>query len=208
MSDYWSDVKSLFKVLAWLIKRKDDDGFDLRFTVSPQDKDKNFKDTKPALRHLSDIKPAGKSNIDKRLSDVLAKHNLKRKPLSLYVFTDGNWQHGCDGIAPIRNLVEEMNYKKLPKHSVGIQFIQFGNHPEGMGRLNYLDSGLGKAVKAEMIAADHTAEIRHKVWDIVDTEPFPNGDVMKMLLGAINPWFDDDEDEVIDRHNGNGAAAN
>ena len=203
MSDSWSDVKALFKVLAWMIKRKDEDGFDLCFTVSSQDKDKNFKDTTLALRHLSNINPTVWSNINKRLSDVLARYNLRRKPLSLYVFTDGNWQHGSDGVAPVRILVEEINSKKLPKDRVGIQFIQFGKDPEGTKRLNYLDSGLGKAIKAEMIAADPMAEIRHRVWDIVDTEPFPDGDVMKMLLGAVNEWFDDDDNVVVDGRNGN-----
>jgi hypothetical protein len=29
--------------------------------------------------------------------------------------------------------------------------------------------------------------------DIVDTEPFQNGNTWKMLLGAIDPWFDDDD---------------
>ena len=28
--------------------------------------------------------------------------------------------------------------------------------------------------------------------DIVDTEPFREGNLLKMLLGAISDWFDDD----------------
>ena len=31
--------------------------------------------------------------------------------------------------------------------------------------------------------------------DIIDTEPFSNGNLLKMLLGAVSDWFDDDEDE-------------
>ena len=28
--------------------------------------------------------------------------------------------------------------------------------------------------------------------DLVDTEPYENGNVLKMLLGPVNDWFDDD----------------
>lgn len=41
--------------------------------------------------------------------------------------------------------------------------------------------------------------------DIVDTEP-ANGNVYKMILGAINPWFDDDA-EMNDDNEGPAASA-
>ena len=195
MSNYWSEVKELLQVLAWLIKRKDNDGFDVCFTVSAQDK--NFKDTTSALKHVSNIIPQGVSNMNMRLSTILAKYNLRRKPLSLYIFTDGNWQHGSDAIAPIRNMVREMNKNNFPKERVGIQFIRFGDEPRGTARLNSLDSHLGQRIKKEMTLAEPTVDIRHRVFDIVDTEPY-HGDIMKMLLGAINPWFDGDEDPAFD----------
>ena len=31
--------------------------------------------------------------------------------------------------------------------------------------------------------------------DFADTEPYPDGNVLKMLLGSIWDWFDDDETE-------------
>lgn len=31
--------------------------------------------------------------------------------------------------------------------------------------------------------------------DIVDTEPFQGGNLLKMLLGSIWDWFDNDSDE-------------
>jgi hypothetical protein len=191
-------VKELLQVLAWLIKRKDNDGFDVCFTISST-QDKNFKDSTPALKHVSSITPHSVSNMTMRLNSILAKYNLMRKPLSLYIFTDGNWQHGSDAIAPIRNMVSRMNKHNFPKEKVGIQFIQFGDDPEGTERLNYLDSQLGQSIKAEMLSAEPNVDIRHRVLDIVDTEPF-HGDIMKMLLGAINPWFDDDGDPAFGGH--------
>jgi len=198
MSNYWSEVKELLQVLAWLIKRKDNDGFDVRFTISSA-QDKNFEDSTPALKHVSNITPQGVSNMTMRLNSIFSKYNLTHKPLSLYIFTDGNWQHGSDAIAPIRNMVSLMNKRNFPKERVGIQFIQFGDDPEGTKRLNYLDSQLGQSIKAEMLSTEHNVDIRHRVLDIVDTEPF-HGDIMKMLLGAVNPWFDDDEDPAFDGH--------
>lgn len=34
--------------------------------------------------------------------------------------------------------------------------------------------------------------------DIVDTEPFQGGNLLKMLLGATFPWFDGDDDDEED----------
>ncbi|KAH8764701.1 hypothetical protein F5882DRAFT_247628, partial [Hyaloscypha sp. PMI_1271] len=59
---------------------------------------------------------------------------------------------------------------------VGIQFIRFGNNFAGQKRLKRLDDNL-------------TVEKAGVKIDIVDTEP-SKGNVWKMLLGAINPWFD------------------
>jgi len=76
---------------------------------------------------------------------------------------------------PIRIFVEKLKDLGLLDTQVGIQFIRFGNDERGMERLQKLDSDL------------------HLPMDIVDTTPW-DGNVWKMLLGAIDRDWDDDEE--------------
>lgn len=157
MGSYWHEVIALFSVLAYIVKRLDDNGLDMYFTVSTAVK--HFKDTKGAISHLEYMSPSTYSNIDSRLQQILGRYQenfghqkewksyfgLKSrvKPLSLYVFTDAAWQ-GCDAVAPIEAMIEKQRQLGLPKEQVSIQFIRFGNHTGGIRKLKYLDSGLRK----------------------------------------------------------------
>ena len=64
---------------------------------------------------------------------------------------------------------------------VGIQFIRFGEDELGMKRLRYLDDQLPKEKERPLAR------------DICDTTP-ANGNVWKMMLGSIDPYWDDDPD--------------
>jgi hypothetical protein len=216
MKEHWDDVVSLFSVLAYIVKRLDDDGLEMYFTVSLGVE--KFRDTTPAVAHLKSMRPSTYSNINIRLERILRKyqtnlnHQRERrgifwsraktiKPLSLYVFTDGAW-HGCDAVAPVEAMIEKQRQLGLPKEQVGIQFIRFGNDKVGMERLQFLDSGLrkkyGKRWYVQDLSPIHGSSINIDTAlgsrDIVDTEPFLNGNLWKMLLGAVFDWFDDDPD--------------
>ena len=170
MKEHWDSVVDLFRVLAWLVKKYDDDGLDMHFTVSEvKAKNKSFKDTTPAVKILREMreKLISPSNIDLRLGTILEDYldevkepkskgswsrfkPKKVKPLSLYVFTDGEWA-GSDGVAPLEAMIERYKNLRTPKKTqIGIQFIRFGNGSDGVSRLGYLDSGLrrkhGKAL--------------------------------------------------------------
>lgn len=158
MKNHWDEVVSLFSVLAWIVKRLDDNGLEMYFTVS-SDK-KSFRDTTGAVDHLKGMSQSTYPNIDSRLQQILGKYQedlarpregrsffqLRRsrvKPLSLYVFTDGAWQ-GCDAVAPIETMIEKLRQLGFPKQQVSIQFVRFGDDPSGIKILKYLDTGLRK----------------------------------------------------------------
>ena len=156
MREYWDDVISFFSVFAYFVKRLDDDGLEMWFTVSGEEV--RFSDTKKAVTHLKRMRPSGLANFDLRLGKILERYQKvfqhkagKRgffwlrtpqdvKPLSLYVLTDGSWASGSDAVAPIEKIIK----LSLPDRQVGIQFIRFGNHLKGIERLEYLDKGLRK----------------------------------------------------------------
>jgi hypothetical protein len=156
MRDHWEDLVSLFSVLAYIAKGLDKNGLEMYFTVSPDVK--KFKKTTPAVDHLKYMRQSTHSDINLRLEDILRKYQAELehqkdrkqgfwslskvvKPLSLYVLTDGAWP-SVDGVPPVEAMIEKLRELGLPKKQVGIQFIRFGNDPEGIRRLEYLDSGL------------------------------------------------------------------
>lgn len=115
--------------------------------------------------------------ILRQYQDKVERHNRygaggRLKKLVLFVLTNGSWQPLSNAEKPISDLVDILHRYKQPEHQVGIQFIRFGDEPEGIWRLRKLDDFLG----------------REK--DIVDVEPYPDGNVFKMLLGSINKDFD------------------
>ncbi|KAM0797870.1 hypothetical protein BDR22DRAFT_428266 [Usnea florida] len=185
------EVCDLLGLLAYIVKGTDPDGIELRFTMTPDRRDK-ARDTGPLLRTLETAPFSGESNIRTQVGEIFQDYHAKlrdqkhtrsllgrrksRRPIrrqNVYIFTDGVWQPNCDPTDLIKKLVKGLEQNSMNREQFGIQFIRFGNDAEGIKRLNHLDSGLGLDM------------------DIVDTEP-SNGNVWKMLLGAINNWFDDD----------------
>ncbi|OCL14632.1 kinase-like protein [Glonium stellatum] len=187
MYEHWDNALDLLDTLAYLVKPSDPDGLELCFTIN----DKRF-----TRKHSSDLVkmaeracPRGSgrlSNISIILGSILEGYEKRLKEpakgwfnkkevrkMSIYIFTDGVWRPQTDAAGPIKSLISALDELHKPKNQIGIQFIQFGNDMEGHERLTHLDSKMGLSR------------------DIVDTE-LCNGNVWKMLLGAIDPWFDSD----------------
>ena len=220
MRKHWDNVIELFSVFAWHAKSLDSDGFEMFFTLSPRGG--KFKNTTRAMTILKSIPQSIPSNIDLSLNKILRKYqgDLERqkerknknsfwpretevKPLSLYVFTDGAWE-GCDAVAPVEAMIEKQKELKLPREQIGIQFIRFGDDPRGIDRLQYLDSGLREKYGKERYVSTPLsisplmfhAQCNNPVprfSDIVDHEPFIGGNVLKMFLGPVFNWYDEDE---------------
>ena len=144
-----------------MVKATDPDGIEIRFTMSRGNK-KRKRNTAPLLRILDEVPYNGTSNIRTELGDILQDFHAKLrdpKPMksifnrtrstrpvrcqNLYIFTDGIWQPSCDPTRWIKNLVDSLEQNSMEREQFGIQFIRFGNDPDGINRLNQLDSGLG-----------------------------------------------------------------
>ena len=192
MKAHMPEVKNLIDLLAYLLKNCSPDGIDFYFT-SKRTKVKNATKTKDILRRLNSTVAVGRCNMEDRLGSILEDYLAKfdttgfspfprglsraatRAPrkLNLYVLTDGVWQPNNEPWKAITPLLKWMKQQDLRWNHVGIQFIRFGHNPEGMKRLAQLD------------AMD---------LDIVDVTPTSeDGNVLKMLLGAINHWFDEED---------------
>ncbi|KAF2813081.1 uncharacterized protein BDZ99DRAFT_473802 [Mytilinidion resinicola] len=201
MKPYWPKLKRVFEALAWLVKRVDPDGLDLYFTSSPE-KFHN-KNTTPlaSLVERREATLGGRCNIKNSLGNITQGYRAKIQsldanrprsrlsflgatqklhPISIYILTDGVWQDKPEPICgvdePIRILVNELSNRGLLDGQAGIQFVRFGHDDIGMKRLRMIDNH--KELKLDK--------------DIVDTTSC-DGNVLKMLLGAVDRDWDDDE---------------
>jgi hypothetical protein len=160
MRPYWHNVKSVLRVLAYMLKSCDDNGMDLYFTIATTRC--NSKTSTGLVQHLSGKALKGTSDIGSRLSTILHEYqtSLRQpisprwfgfvqakqgtvKPLNVYILTDAIWQPQSDAVEPITALIKTLQELNYPRKQVGIQFIRFGNDPEGIKKLEHLDSGLG-----------------------------------------------------------------
>ena len=160
MRAHRNEVVDVVSILSYLLKDRDDDGLDIYFTLST--KRRNSGRATKLSETVEKVAFKGISDMRTRLSQILRKYEDKfgtttassrswyqrlgspepQKPLSFYVLTDGKWDPNEVGPV-IMNLVNRMGEFKLRKDHVGIQFIRFGQDPNGIARLNQLDHGLG-----------------------------------------------------------------
>ena len=166
MRPYRREVENLFGLLGYIVKGTDPDGIEIQFTMS-RDRKERAKNTGQLLRTLETVRYVGTSNIRIQLGDIFQDYHDKlrdRKPTrslfkllksarpvrrqNLYIFTDGIWQPGCDPAPMIKKLVGSLEQNFMEREQFGIQFIRFGNDPDGINRLNQLDSGLGLSMYA------------------------------------------------------------
>ncbi|KAL8831869.1 MAG: hypothetical protein Q9191_000621 [Dirinaria sp. TL-2023a] len=197
MLPHRNNAISVVSLLGYIVKDSDPNGLDVYFTQSTHSAHSS-KSTDLSMA-VSRAPFQGISNMRARLGQILQEHIAKfgttttpskswykwkprraesHRPLSFYVLTDGRWQPQSDVGPVIKSLVESMKEHRLLKEHVGIQFIRFGDDPQAKARLEHLDHGLG-------LQADDM--------DIVDTTPW-DGNIWKHMLGALNPWYDDDPD--------------
>jgi len=153
MRQHWPQVLRVLGVLAYITKEKDPNKLELYFTMKAGRSSGSSSTGLVAVartRKATD-KATGLSDLYPRIRDIFSeyKNNLKRKsflgtssrrPMSLYVLTDGNWQPQRDTEVCIAELVGALD--KSDQYQVGIEFIRFGNDPDGTARLEHLDDGL------------------------------------------------------------------
>lgn len=153
MLPHWEEVQESFRVLAYIAKSFGDE-IELRFTSSTECW-KNKKTTL-LLDLIRNKKPAGLSDMKEPFDQILDGYRTRQQDnddrpknrfwpaksprrLSLYVFTNGTWEDNIGVEKPIENMVKFLEERSKTARTVGIQFIRFGDDPEGIKRLNHLD---------------------------------------------------------------------
>jgi hypothetical protein len=159
---HWVQVMRTFEALAYLVKRKDPDGIEIRFTSKPSYK-RVSKDRKPLLTQLKSASPSGEWDICSTLGQILddydwdfpqdhggltsrlrnkTRKKTKKWGVTIYVFTDGVWKPGQDWLTDLVDMIKALLDKKAQPRQIGIQFVQFGTDEEGTQRMKILDDEL------------------------------------------------------------------
>ncbi|KAL8696543.1 MAG: hypothetical protein Q9224_002741 [Gallowayella concinna] len=187
MGPHRPKVEAVLELLSTLTQPYDPNGLDLYFTT--ESGKLRPKTPEKFLKYLRDHPAEGVPDFRQRFAKIIEEYQRKfgrkntmsrlrhptstpskgPRPLSLYVLTDGVWDSECNLITEVKNLVALLQKHELPNKYVGIQFIRFGNDPKAKERLR----------------------------DVIDTTS-ADGNVWKMLLGAVNDWYDNDGDSDDD----------
>lgn len=144
----WDELVQLFSILAYMVKERDEDGLDLYFIRS--EKHLCSKHTSSLVQCVKDMKSKldGLSSPIIRLDTILKDYVRRLRgeqsipQLSIYFFTNGVWTPQCDLVPVIDSAVKALKSRNFLETQIGIQFISFGNDPNGLKRLDLLDNHL------------------------------------------------------------------
>jgi hypothetical protein len=146
------EVLKVVEVLVWLVKDFDSLGVDVRFASNPT---KRHTRTFPRpstdklmapIRQWFDKNDADRyCNMKYLLNKIFADDKIvnPKHPTSVLVLTDGVWEGGPiqdSGVEEsISQVIQQMNEKGVRDTDFTFQFVRFGNNPDGLARLKYLD---------------------------------------------------------------------
>ncbi|KAM0189445.1 hypothetical protein ACHAPI_010025 [Fusarium lateritium] len=146
------EVLKVVEVLVWLVKDFDSLGVDVRFASNPT---KRHTRTFPRpsterlmapVRQWFDKNEADRyCNMKYLLNKIFADDKIvnPKYPTSVLVLTDGVWERGPiqdSGVEEsISRVIRRMDEKGVRDTDFTFQFVSFGNNPDGLSRLRYLD---------------------------------------------------------------------
>lgn len=167
MQPYKAEVTSVLRNMAFILGKADPDGLDVALTFESEKIEHNRRTEKlvefvegrfqkgaqsrcfigASLQALVNriLKDLPENAGEKQKSRIQRFMSSKKRPVSLYVLTNGIWDPSaregvCGAHIPIMQLMTELRNRNLERSQVAIQFIRFGDDPVGVKRLNGLDN--------------------------------------------------------------------
>ncbi|KAF4340206.1 serine threonine kinase [Fusarium beomiforme] len=193
------EVVKVIEVLVWLVRRFHPAGPEIRFTSKPdqrypmQRRPQIFSQTlkmerfiDPVQKWLSGSEAEKLCNMKLAFNRIFDDLNMvdAKRPTSVIVLTDGIWEGSTSlgqekGVeACITKVIKRMEKKSLGDTTFTFQFLSFGNDPDGLRRLIYLDDH-----------ALYGGDDRNRT-DIVDHKS-SESNVWAILTGSVSPGNDD-----------------
>ncbi|OAG42928.1 hypothetical protein AYO21_02879 [Fonsecaea monophora] len=191
MLHFWPEATDVLETLAMKLAPLDDDGLDMVFTSGPlRPYNKGGKKAASKFAGLMKEKTPAmppdptlevKTDMTETLGVVFDEYlqSYKNKRMTLLVLTDGLWR-GTKAENPVEVKIAKFLKKVLDGNHMedrrfSISFIRFGDYPEAVTRLSWLDDDFPKV---------------YRVPDMIDHVPW-TGPVNKMILGSFDANQDD-----------------
>ncbi|KAK1701205.1 hypothetical protein BDP55DRAFT_640796 [Colletotrichum godetiae] len=183
MEPHQKKVATSCQVLSYLLKKGGVDPnltFEVYFTSSePPLQSTRTSELKESIEGMAFREE--QCNMGPSLDGVVSKAIQNKKPVSIYVLTNGHWNLrnqdsfcGVDG--PIKRLVTHVQRTNEQHNWIGVQFIRFSHEPA---------TPADKLRETRLKALDDDLK-QETGLDIVDTRNF-DADVRKILLGSVVP---------------------
>jgi hypothetical protein len=184
MEPLWYQACRALSTLAVVASKYDRDGIDICFLNNIRGGDSHVKTEEEVGELFREVTPGGPTPLGEcleRVTEKLLKNLDKGKPhkkTNYLVITDGKPTDDAEGA--IVQIARRLDKAGATLSQVGIQFIQIGTDDGARKFLEKLDNDLKE---------------KHTIRDMVDTEPFTNGELTavrltKLLLGGINRKID------------------
>ncbi|KAH8649812.1 hypothetical protein BX600DRAFT_418752 [Xylariales sp. PMI_506] len=186
-----------FQALSSIAKRLDPDRVELAFASNPNRiyrarkmkvlvqrlKEHQYRQ-EPAMMEKS-LSQLVHNDIIRKLPIIKKGFNLNiisRKPVSVYIFTDGNWgedpERACRVERPVQDLMQEVKRRNLNRNQVTLHFVRFGDNEHGVKHLEYLDR-FGEEYDCDIVDVKHISS-----------------DVVSVFYGPLS-YQSDKRDEVV-----------
>ncbi|SCO78686.1 uncharacterized protein FRV6_02899 [Fusarium oxysporum] len=169
------------RVISYVAKIADDNGMEVFAASETTNKPRictNSTKVEKAIGKMKTVK--GKCNMQKCLDDILNRVLVpgQFRPTSIYIYTDGVWEPGDDGVKVlISRAIDFLDRYEYKSSALMFQFVRFGSDATGTERLDYLDNKCKR-----LTSTDH--------YDIVDAKHCDEH-VPDIVIGSISRWHDE-----------------
>ncbi|KAK9796180.1 putative Protein kinase domain-containing protein [Seiridium cardinale] len=173
MQEHRSIVLEGFEALSSIAKRLDPNRVELAFASEPK-RVHRARSTKSLVKKLKKHEYRHDPTMMEKSLSELVEHQIirklpvkkmgfninpiSRKRVSVYIFTDGNWgddpRGACRVESPVKDLIAEVQRRKLSRHQVTLHFGRFGESEEGGRHLDFLDH-FGEQFDCDIVDVKH-----------------------------------------------------
>lgn len=192
------DLKFILKEVSKIATLFDDDGILIRFLNSNQEFN-SIKSEQEAIDAITNINFSGTTplgiNLTKKILEPivynLARSNSLVKPILIIIITDGEPDNKNDVRNAIYNSKKIMESTKYGSNSVAFEFAQVGKDKKAQEYLATLDKD---PIIGKMVDATSNYELEEQEFANKGIQLRPHLWLLKMLLGAIDPSYDEQDE--------------
>ena len=194
----WTKLHKIFAQVTDIAASFDSSGLDIRFFNSAKAGD-NIASHAQLLDYLEQVSPGGGTPLGTHL-DSKVLHNVRhaihakalRKPVLVVTFTDGSPTDGEGSVGKaVLGMKQHLAAASLPDKSLAYAFVQIGTDPSATAFLQSLDEDQRFGGNVDCVSDYEVECAQYQKRGVALT---PEVYVVKLMVGAIDPTFDEQDE--------------